>query len=267
MVHRFFLTNSSGQICPDLDDAAGVVRYLSALCEPPAPPPPPAQPPAGGGNLPEVEGGALAPKKRRRGTAVALRDDLSRGSCVVCVARLGDDDGTPLALNRVLGIDGDGLPPPPGEPGLFRVCGDTCARKLRGAQLNNPNSVAVRGRLLGSQHLDGVLGTRWRVGDDVNVHEDPRVGLGTAVVGGPGAVTALSYDAERRCALLKVKTGDGYNQRAQRELALLDLEYTALPSVPSAPATPSPPALPLGANREVSKPARARGTRGKHCRC
>ena len=44
------------------------------------------------------------------------------------------------------------------------------------------------------------------------------------------------------------------------ELALLDLEYKALPSVPRALATPSPPALPLGANRDVSKPARARGT-------
>ena len=34
--------------------------------------------------------------------------------------------------------------------------------------------------------------------DDANVHEDPCVGLGTVAVGGPGAVTALAYDARRR---------------------------------------------------------------------
>jgi hypothetical protein len=34
--------------------------------------------------------------------------------------------------------------------------------------------------------------------DDANVHEDPCVGLGTVAVGGPGAVTALAYDAGRR---------------------------------------------------------------------
>lgn len=68
--------------------------------------------------------------------------------------------------------------------------------------------------------------------------------------------------------LLRLVVGMSYNyepessaRSAKRELALLDLEYKALPSIPSAPATPPPPALPLGANREVSKPARARNER------